>query len=55
MKKISIEQLPNGFIRIYDYSSQWSCLYTSEGKHHCGPASDLPEYRAEVRKFLNNS
>ena len=30
------ELLPNGYIRVFDYATKWSALYTPAGEFHSG-------------------
>ena len=33
------ELLPNGYVRVFDYATKWSALYTPAGEFHSGERS----------------
>ena len=33
------ELLPNGYVRVFDYGTKWSALYTPAGEFHSGEIS----------------
>ncbi len=36
MNRYRAEQLQNGYIRVFDYATLWSALYTPAGEFHSG-------------------
>lgn len=51
-RNIRVELLPNGYLRVFDYSCNWSALYTMQGEHYSG-AVDSHAYRVAVREWLD--
>lgn len=48
---LTIEILPNGFVRVEDSRCNWAMLYNLDGTHRSGGV-DTAESRRAVRGFL---